>query len=146
MKDARNGRCNQYHNNLILKYPYSFLLLSLILISYHPRINAKLGGINYFPVSPAMTNLSKERTMVLGKDIWPCCNLLPLTLATGADVSHPAPGSLLPSVAALVASMDPHASRYMASIRVQASRVEMIEDIANMFDVMTLFSIFGVCC
>jgi hypothetical protein len=22
----------------------------------------------------------------------------------------------------------------------------MIEDIANMFDVMTLFSIFGVCC
>jgi eukaryotic translation initiation factor 2C len=31
--------------------------------------------------------------------------------------------------------MDPLASRYMASIRVQASRVEMIEDIASMFDV-----------
>ena len=46
---------------------------------------------------------------------------------------------MLPSVAALVASMDPRASRYMASIRVQASRVEMIEDIANMFDVTTPF-------
>jgi Piwi domain len=66
-------------------------------------------------------------------------------LVTGADVSHPAPGSLLPSVAALVASMDQHASRYVASIRVQASRVEMIEDLANMFDVNILsFDIWGL--
>lgn len=98
-KDAMNHRCNQYHNNLILK------------------INAKLGGVNYFPISGAMANFTKQRTMVLG-----------------ADVSHPAPRSLLPSVAALVASMDQHACRYVASIRVQASRVEMIEDIADMFD------------
>jgi eukaryotic translation initiation factor 2C len=67
-------------------------------------------------------------------------------LATGADVSHPGPGSLLPSVAALVASMDQYASRYVASIRVQASRVEMIEDLTNMFDVSILFLIFNLDC
>ena len=64
-------------------------------------------------------------------------------MVIGADVSHPGPRSLLPSVAALVASLDPYASRYVASIRVQASRVEMIEDIASMFDVA--ISLFILC-
>ncbi|KAF8078121.1 Piwi domain-containing protein [Lyophyllum atratum] len=82
------------------------------------KINAKLGGINCVPTDVAMEFLSKGDTMVIG-----------------ADVSHPAPGSVLPSVAALVASMDSTLSRYAASIRVQASRTEIIEDLAEMFEI-----------
>jgi hypothetical protein len=37
-----------------------------------------------------------------------------------------------PSIAALCASMDAKASRYAASIRVQAGRTEIIADLANM--------------
>jgi hypothetical protein len=65
-KDASNGKCNQYHNNLILKYAL-VLVGELIFILWHSRMNAKLGGINYFPVSKAMTSFSSERTMVIGK-------------------------------------------------------------------------------
>jgi len=82
------------------------------------KINAKLGGVNYVPIDDAMDYLSKVPTMVIG-----------------ADVSHPAPGSLLPSVSALVASMDQKLSRYAASIRVQASRTEIIEDLAEIFEI-----------
>ncbi|CAB5302952.1 unnamed protein product [Rhizophagus irregularis] len=54
-------------------------------------------------------------------------------LRAGADVSHPAPGdNQSPSFAALCASMDAKASRYAASIRVQARRYEIIADLANM--------------
>ena len=67
MKDAQNGKCNQYHNNLILKYAL-VLVVELIFILCHSRMNAKLGGINYFPVSRAMTSFGAERTMVLGKN------------------------------------------------------------------------------
>ncbi|KAF5386770.1 hypothetical protein D9615_001667 [Tricholomella constricta] len=82
------------------------------------KINAKLGGINCVPVNPAMAYLALVPTMVLG-----------------ADVSHPAPGSVLPSISALVASMDKKMSRYAASIRVQTSRTEIIEDFAEMFEI-----------
>jgi hypothetical protein len=50
----------------------------------------------------------------------------------GADVSHPGPGSTLPSISALVASVDPWACVYAASIRVQDSRTEIIQDLAEM--------------
>ncbi|RDB21330.1 Protein argonaute-2 [Hypsizygus marmoreus] len=97
-RDAQNKRCNQYHNNLILK------------------INAKLGGLNCRPISATMAKLREVPTMVMG-----------------ADVSHPAPGSMLPSIASLVASMDADMLRYVASIRVQETRTEMIQDLAAMF-------------
>ncbi|KAG6836649.1 hypothetical protein H0H93_005479 [Arthromyces matolae] len=101
--DARDGRANQYMNNLILK------------------INAKLGGINFVPSSDAMKFLGNgEPTMVIG-----------------ADVSHPAPGSLLPSVSALVSSRDETFSKYVASIRVQEHRTEIIQDFAEMFTIAT---------
>lgn len=54
---------------------------------------------------------------------------------SGADVSHPGPGSSLPSIAALVASFDKRMCAYAASIRVQESRTEIIVDLSNMFAV-----------
>jgi eukaryotic translation initiation factor 2C len=50
------------------------------------------------------------------------------TMLVGADVTHPAPGSMAPSVAAIVTSMDKHATRYSTFLRVQGSRVEIIAD------------------
>ncbi|KAJ6488618.1 Piwi domain-containing protein [Mycena vitilis] len=96
-KLSNNSRRDQYENNLVLK------------------INTRLGGINFVPQSPAMAELGRRPTMVLG-----------------ADVSHPGSGSTLPSVAALVASWDPVACKYTASVRVQSSRVEIIQDLEAM--------------
>lgn len=42
-------------------------------------------------------------------------------------MTHPAPGSEEPSVAAVVASMDPEHARFAARIRVQARRLEVIK-------------------
>ncbi|THV07876.1 Piwi-domain-containing protein [Dendrothele bispora CBS 962.96] len=90
-------KCNQYHNNLILK------------------INAKMGGINYTPDSRIMHFVSRVPTMIVG-----------------ADVSHPSPGSRTPSIASLVASFDPQASRYAAFIKPQHSRMEIITDLREL--------------
>ncbi|KAJ7771738.1 Piwi domain-containing protein [Mycena metata] len=81
------------------------------------KINTRLGGINFVPQSIAMTELRRVPTMILG-----------------GDVSHPAPGSTLPSVAALVSSTDPFACQYVASVNVQASRVEIIQDLEAMVE------------
>ena len=66
------------------------------------KINAKLGGTNHvidFSVKPVFT----EPTIVLG-----------------ADVTHPSPTENgIPSIAAVVASMDRHASKYQARVRAQ---------------------------
>jgi hypothetical protein len=46
---------------------------------------------------------------------------------------HPAAGTTgKPSFAALVASVDPQATKYVAQSRVQSSRQEMIEDLREM--------------
>ncbi|KAJ7168177.1 Piwi domain-containing protein [Mycena crocata] len=79
------------------------------------KINTRLGGINFAPQNPAMKELQSQLTMILG-----------------ADVSHPSPGSTLPSVAALVSSHDPYACKYTASVRLQTSRVEIIQDLEAM--------------
>ncbi|KAK7440207.1 hypothetical protein VKT23_017149 [Stygiomarasmius scandens] len=76
------------------------------------KINAKLGGINYTPKTRMMNVVSEMPTMIIG-----------------ADVSHPSPGSSTPSIASLVASFDPQASRYAAFLRPQHSRLEIINDI-----------------
>ncbi|KAG5342200.1 hypothetical protein C0989_004512 [Termitomyces sp. Mn162] len=75
--------------------------------------------------------------MVIGKEICGNCFLSKrLTYCfTGSDVSHPAPGSLLPSISALVASVDERLCKYTASIRVQASRTEIIQDLSEMFKI-----------
>ncbi|CAG8449098.1 3430_t:CDS:10 [Funneliformis mosseae] len=80
------------------------------------KMNVKLGGMNSF-LNPTQIPFITERPTIL----------------MGADVTHPAPGDTeRPSIAALCASMDAKASRYAASIRVQAGRTEIIADLANM--------------
>ncbi|CAB4437396.1 unnamed protein product [Rhizophagus irregularis] len=92
------------------------------------KLNVKLGGMNSFLI-PEHIHFVTERPTIL----------------IGADVSHPAPGdNQSPSFAALCASMDAKASRYAASIRVQARRYEIIADLANM--VKELLKIFYQTC
>ncbi|KAF5357368.1 hypothetical protein D9758_005903 [Tetrapyrgos nigripes] len=96
------GKCNQYHNNLILK------------------INGKLGGINHIPASKIVKSLS-EREGKKGT-----------FMIIGADVSHPGPGSKQPSIASVVGSYDEHGSCYVPVMHVQPSRMEVIENISAM--------------
>ncbi|KAG8918308.1 hypothetical protein FRC01_001932 [Tulasnella sp. 417] len=82
------------------------------------KINAKLGGIN---VSP------KIETIPILKDV-----ALP-TIVIGAWVGHPGPGDITkPSFAAVVGSLDSGASKYVATMRPQPCRVEMIENLTDM--------------
>ncbi|KAI9440667.1 Piwi domain-containing protein [Lactarius indigo] len=81
------------------------------------KINVKLGGINSHPVSQIFSGLSREPTMVVG-----------------ADVTHPGPGVRdRPSIASLVSSFDHTFSRYAAFTKVQAPRMEVIEELEDMF-------------
>ncbi|CAG8589163.1 3602_t:CDS:2 [Funneliformis mosseae] len=72
------------------------------------KMNVKLGGMNSY-IEPSCIQFITQRP----------------TIVMGACVSHPAPGGdeSRPSIAALCASMDAKASRYAASIRVQAESV-----------------------
>lgn len=56
-------------------------------------------------------------------------------MVVGADVSHPAPKSTLPSTSAMVSSWDRAACQYIASVKIQQSRQEIIEHTEEMFDV-----------
>ena len=82
------------------------------------KINAKLGGINHVLSAKSKPAVLKRPVMVMG-----------------ADVSHPAPESRgsKPSIAAVVASVDPRASRYEVEVRVQdgAQNEEVIHDMKN---------------
>jgi len=80
------------------------------------KVNVKLDGIN------STLGASKSQSFILGKP----------AIIFGADVSHPAKGSSLPSIAAVVASMDARAYSYASSIRSQNSREEIIVDLKNM--------------
>jgi len=88
----------------------------IILLKLIPsvRINAKLGGINYTPRTRMMNVVSEMPTMIIGKRsrLW---MRISSNISSGADVSHPSPGSSTPSIASLVASFDPQASMYPAS-------------------------------
>ncbi|KAJ7349234.1 Piwi domain-containing protein [Mycena albidolilacea] len=89
------------------------------------KINARMGGVNFVPNATklAMQHLAKQPTMILG-----------------ADVSHPSPQSTLPSMAGLVSSWDIDACKYGASVRLQRSRLEIIEDLEAMVgDALNLF-------
>lgn len=98
------------------------------------KVNIKLSGIN-FSVDPAdLPGFGQSPTIVFG-----------------ADVTHPGPGSLAPSVAAVVASWDSvvrtytrisyriraedvarQAANYQAETRIQSSREEIISELAAM--------------
>ncbi|KAI9243621.1 Piwi domain-containing protein [Phascolomyces articulosus] len=79
------------------------------------KVNVKLGGMNvYLPQSHPF--LTEKPTIIIG-----------------ADVTHPAPGDLnTPSLAALTGTLDARAARYSSVVGVQASRKEMIDNLAGL--------------
>ncbi|KAF6775968.1 hypothetical protein AHF37_04519 [Paragonimus kellicotti] len=80
------------------------------------KINVKLGGINSIIVPSVRPAVFREPVIFLG-----------------ADVTHPPAGDKTkPSIAAVVASMDAHPSRYSATVRVQSHRQEIIQDLYPM--------------
>ncbi|KAH6904888.1 QDE2 protein [Coprinopsis sp. MPI-PUGE-AT-0042] len=82
------------------------------------KINTKLGGVNHLLEDRAMQWLRKKRTMMVG-----------------IDVTHPGPGSKdgSPSIAAVVASVDDNFVQFPASMRIQTSKQEMLDELRDMF-------------
>ncbi|KAK4336898.1 hypothetical protein RND71_043463 [Anisodus tanguticus] len=80
------------------------------------KINVKLGGINNILVPGSRPKLFREPVIFFG-----------------ADVTHPSAGETKkPSIAAVVASMDAHPSKYAATVSVQQHRQEIINDLQSM--------------
>jgi len=79
------------------------------------KMNAKLGGVNHVLADVSRPNILKRPIMVMG-----------------ADVTHAAPESKgeKPSIAAIVGSMDPAASKYECEVRIQSREhnEEIIQD------------------
>lgn len=84
------------------------------------KINSKLGGVNHVLSNCSRPSMLKRPVMIMG-----------------ADVSHPAPEArgIKPSIAAIVASMDPKAVNYEVQVRIQdmglVSTEEVIQDMKN---------------
>ncbi|KAJ7437478.1 Piwi domain-containing protein [Mycena galericulata] len=88
------------------------------------KVNAKLGGINVIPDTSASS--LPGGVPLLGDP-------QNGTLVIGADVTHPpAGGTAQPSTAAVVGSVDAHASKYVATLHMQAERQEMILNLHDM--------------
>lgn len=80
------------------------------------KVNMKLGGVNSHLKPNDLPFISQRPTIVFG-----------------ADVNHPAPGSLnSPSIAALTASLDEQVAQFASTIRHQEGRVEIIVNLAEM--------------
>lgn len=80
------------------------------------KINARTGGVNStLQSSPSHEFLFSKPAIIFG-----------------ADVTHAAPFSKLPSLAAVVASMDAHPFRYECETRSQKNRQEIIQDLKGM--------------
>lgn len=90
------------------------------------KINVKLGGINYIPMT---------RTLPFLKDA------AHSTLVVGADIKYGRQGrSSRPSYAAIVGNVDSDLSKYVAISKPQDCRVETIQDLADMIsDVIKKF-------
>nr|GAT59644.1 predicted protein [Mycena chlorophos] len=73
------------------------------------KVNARLGGINAV-VNSAFMNNSKSPYIIMG-----------------ADVAHPSQGSSLPSMAAVVWSIDKTCTRFSGASRAQPARQETLE-------------------
>lgn len=84
------------------------------------KINSKLGGVNHVLSNCSRPSMLKRPIMIMG-----------------ADVSHPAPEArgIKPSIAAIVASVDPKAVNYEVQVRIQdmglVSTEEVIQDMKN---------------
>ncbi|KAH9483636.1 Protein argonaute-3 [Psilocybe cubensis] len=95
IRESKFDKANdQYWNNIALK------------------INARLGGTNFFSTSEALKEIKSEPFMIMG-----------------ADVGHPGPGVQKPSVTGIVYSYDQNATRYVALTGIQPPRVEQIVDL-----------------
>lgn len=100
------------------------------------KINVKLGGVNNILVPGLrlvllfkkahfsnLTFFQLNRPKVFNEPV----------IFFGADVTHPPAGDTKkPSIAAVVASMDGHPSRYAATVRVQQHRQEIIQNLSCM--------------
>lgn len=93
-----------------------------------------MGGINSTIRNDWLTTVP---TMIIGQPYAPNFHVHSQTfLKLGADVSHPSPGSNLPSISALVFTPDRrYCSEYFAISSVQESRQEIIADFASMLEV-----------
>jgi len=79
------------------------------------KVNVKLDGINSV-LDRSMLNDPNNPTIIMG-----------------ADAVHPAPGAEdRPSFTALVSSVDSTTAKYVANIKVQTGRKEIIEDLEDM--------------
>ncbi|KAG6899902.1 hypothetical protein C0993_005481, partial [Termitomyces sp. T159_Od127] len=82
------------------------------------KINPKLGGINTIPDPESVKAITDPKNP---------------TIVMGADVIHPAPGSQdRPSFTSVVGNVDSDNAKYIATMRVQTSRQEMIDDLKDM--------------
>ncbi|KDR72808.1 hypothetical protein GALMADRAFT_158483 [Galerina marginata CBS 339.88] len=81
------------------------------------KVNTKLGGMNHLLEERAMRWLTKKSTMMVG-----------------IDVTHPGPGSRegTPSIAAVVASVDDSFVQFPASLRIQETKKEMLDELRDM--------------
>ena len=113
------------------------------------KINSKLGGINQVIDPSVKSPVFREPTIVFGADV-----THPSPTKNGADVTHPSPtkngadgthpspspteptkSNDIPSIAAVVASMDANATKYQARVRAQRHKKgrgaqEIINDLA----------------
>lgn len=84
------------------------------------KVNLKLGGDNHLVQPQGLGLINEDKTMVVG-----------------IDVTHPSPGSSsqAPSVAAMVASINPRLNQWPGILRLQSkSRQEMVSDLTEMLE------------
>ncbi|KAF9530114.1 argonaute-like protein [Crepidotus variabilis] len=81
------------------------------------KVNTKLGGMNHFLDANHMKWLTDKKTMMIG-----------------IDVTHPGPGSRegTPSIAAVVASIDDKFVQFPASLSIQETKKEMLDELDKM--------------
>jgi eukaryotic translation initiation factor 2C len=81
------------------------------------KVNLKLGGRNQ--------TLQKDKLGIIAEG---------KTMVVGIDVTHPAPGSSAnaPSVASIVASVDPFLAQWPADLRIQKGRQERVSELAEL--------------
>jgi len=100
----------------------------------------KLGGINVIPEPRDVPWLMDPAnpTIIMGTPLTVFARLQPpIFLSSGADLSHPPPGSRrgpggYPSYTSLVGSVNKSGTKYVSRMGVQDSLKELIEDLESM--------------
>ena len=99
----------------------------------------KLGGINLIPEPQDVPWLTDPVNPTIIMGMLHAISRLhpPMLLSSGADISHPPPGSRrgpgsYPSYASLVGSINRSGTKYVSRMAVQDSLKEIIEDLEDM--------------